>query len=328
MTFSASDDLKLPPGTTCWVLTNGAAGYVVQCTGLTEWLGLEPVMKTVDPPAPWRHLAPWGPAQKNPEIAPPWPDILISGGRQTVPYARMIKKASGGKTFTAVLQHPHVPVRQFDFVWVPFHDRLKGPNVLRTLTSPHRITPEKLRQEAEIFAPQVAHLARPRICVLIGGNNRAYTIDEACIANICDMLENVIAGGASLMVTPSRRTGAREVALLRKRLEGPHAVVWDRESPNPYFGFMGQADALIVTCDSVNMVGEATATGKPVHVIELPTDKPRKADKFQRFLNSLYERGVARPFKGQLESWDYEPLNDTRDIAREIARRYNARQKT
>jgi len=322
MTNSAAEDLKLPPGTTCWLLSNGNAGYEVQGLGLAEMMGVEAVLKRVAPGAPGKWLAPWGPAMQDPEIAPPWPDLLIAAGRQAIPYARMIRKASRGRTFTAILQHPHVNPAQFDFVWVPAHDRLSGPNVLATLTSPHRITPEKLAKEAAAFEPQVAHLPRPRVCVLIGGTNKAFTLDEARMEKICQNLQSVMGTGASLMVTPSRRTGEKQTALLKERLAGTNAVVWDGTGANPYFGFMGQADAVIVTCDSVNMVGEATATGKPVHVIELPAISPRKASKFRRFLDALYKEGAARPFVGQLESWDYQPLNATTDVARELVRRY------
>src|SRR5690606_38571034 len=38
----------------------------------------------------------------------------------------------------------------------------------------------------------------------------------------------------------------------------------DGDGPNPYAGFLGWADRLVVTPDSVNMLSEACATGKPV----------------------------------------------------------------
>ncbi len=37
----------------------------------------------------------------------------------------------------------------------------------------------------------------------------------------------------------------------------------------PYFGILGAADALVVTCDSVNMLGEAAFTGKPLYAWRL-----------------------------------------------------------
>ncbi len=94
---------RLPAGTTCWVLTNGMAGFESQVLGVAEALGLAPEMKRVSSAPPFKWMAPWGPAQPNETVAPPWPDLLIASGRQSIPYARMIGRKSGGRTFTVIL---------------------------------------------------------------------------------------------------------------------------------------------------------------------------------------------------------------------------------
>lgn len=301
-----------------WVLTNGMAGFETQGIGIAEALGAAPVLKRVTPGKPWRWLAPWGPAEPNGEVVPPWPDLLIASGRQSIPYARMIRRKSGGKTFTAILQDPRVDPSNFDFVWAPAHDRLEGPNVLSTVVSPHRLTRERLAAEAAKFAPEVAHLPRPRVAVLLGGTNSVYRMGEEVAARIGAQLAGLTEHyGAGLMVTPSRRTGEAQARIIREALAGRPAVMWDGTGDNPYFGFLGLADAVVVTCDSVNMVGEAAFTGKPVYVVELEGGSA----KFRRFLDAIYASGAARPFAGQLESWEYEPLNATDEIARAIAAR-------
>ncbi|HUD50321.1 mitochondrial fission ELM1 family protein [Parvibaculum sp.] len=292
------------------------AGFEVQALGICEALGLTPDIKRVKPGAPHRWIAPWGPAAPAEGISPPWPDLLIASGRQSIPYARMIRRKSGGKTFVAVLQDPKVSPAQFDFVWAPAHDRLEGENVLSTLTSPHRLTREKLEAEAARIEPQVAHLPHPRVAVLLGGSNAVYTFSEETAqrvgAQLAGLADHFHAG---LMVTPSRRTGTAQSAIIREALKDKPALMWDGTGENPYFGFLGSADAIVVTCDSVNMVGEAASTGKPVYIIELEGGSP----KFRRFLDGMYAHGAARPFAGQLESWGYEPLNATHEIAEAIA---------
>ena len=314
-------DSLLPASTSCWVLTNGMAGFESQVIGIAEALGLTPEVKRVSPFPPFKWLAPWGPAAPTDAVAPPWPDLLIASGRQSIPYARMIRKKSGGRTFTVVLQDPRVDPANFDFVWAPTHDRLEGPNVLSTPLSPHRLTRRRLAEEAELFAPQVAHLPRPRVAVLIGGSNAVYRLTEEITARLATGLAAIAdIYGAGLMVTPSRRTGEAQTQILREALKDKSALVWDGTGANPYFGFLGLADAVIVTCDSVNMVGEAAFTGKPVYAVELEGGSP----KFRRFLDAIYESGAVRPFVGQLESWEYEPLNATDDVAKAIAARYAA----
>src|SRR5207245_4006518 len=113
--------------------------------------------------------------------------------------------------------------------------------------------------------------------------------------------------GGSAVVTPSRRTGAAGVALLRQRLAGLSAEIWDGTGDNPYYAYLAIADALLVTADSVSMVSEAAATGKPVHILELAGGDA----KFARFHETMRKAGITRPFTGQLECWRYAPPDDT-----------------
>tara|TARA_Y100001970_G_scaffold176071_1_gene214618 strand:- start:112 stop:447 length:336 start_codon:yes stop_codon:yes gene_type:complete len=107
---------------------------------------------------------------------------------------------------------------------------------------------------------------------------------------------------------------------IRAALAGLDVYIWDETGPNPYLGFLAHADSLIVTGDSVNMVSEAAATGKPVHVVHLEGG----SKKFTRFHNAMTERGITRPFTGALETWTYERLDDMEVVVGEIQRRLAA----
>jgi uncharacterized protein len=308
-------------GIRTWIVTDGGAGFEVQALGVAEALGVAPEIKRAKQAAPWRWLAPWGPAMQTGDIRPPWPDLVIAAGRQSIPFARSIRRRSQGKTFVAVLQDPRVPASWFDFVWVPAHDRLRGPNVLATAVSPHRITPERLAEEANRVAPDIAHLPHPRIAVLLGGRNAIYRFDEKAAVRLGDDLAELAKQkGAGLMITASRRTGARQADIIRERIKDVPSVMWNGKGANPYFGYLGNADAILVTADSVNMVGEAAGTGKPVYVIPLQGGSAKS----DRFLQTIYAQGAARPFRGEIESWSYTPPNATQEIAAAIARAVDA----
>ena len=88
-------------------------------------------------------------------------------------------------------------------------------------------------------------------------------------------------------------------------------VLWQGDGPNPYLGFLGLADAIIVTADSINMVSEACSTGKPVHLLPLGAESRRRA----AFLQVILASGRARAFNGSLEIWDYTPLRETERVA-------------
>lgn len=313
----------------CWVVTDGKAGMENQCVGLAQALGLEPVVKRVRLRSPWRQLSPFlrignrfaaGPG--GDPVGPPWPDLLIATGRSSIAPSLAARELSRGRTFTVQIQDPQISPANFDLVVVPRHDRLRGPNVVATRGALHHVTPAKLAAAAERFGPALAHLPRPRVAVLVGGDNGVYRLTPAIAATLADRLAELCSRhGAGLMVTPSRRTGAENEAALRERLAGLPAVVWNMEGENPYLGYLGLADHVVVTCDSVSMASEAASTGKPVYVVDLDGGSA----KFRAFHADLRADGIARPFTGELASWGYEPLDDTRRVAEEIRRRLEAR---
>ncbi|HET8727389.1 MAG TPA: ELM1/GtrOC1 family putative glycosyltransferase, partial [Alphaproteobacteria bacterium] len=140
--------------------------------------------------------------------------------------------------------------------------------------------------------------------------------------DVAEVLSNLARErGLGLMVTPSRRTGADNEAILRARLDGLPAEIWDGTGENPYFAYLGLADAIIVTADSVNMVCEAASTGKPVYVIELEGESA----KFDAFHESMRRAGITRPFDGRLDDWSYQPLCETERAAAEVWRRMASR---
>jgi mitochondrial fission protein ELM1 len=310
-----------PP--TVWAVHDGKIGMINQVTGLAEALGWPIVQKELHVRAPWSRLPPrfwWRPfaavRQDGDDFAPPWPDVIIACGRNTVALARAAKRASGNRLCWVQVQDPRFARGEADLLVVPGHDPATGGNVIRTLGAVHRVTPARLAEGAQKFAPMFAGLPRPLVAVLIGGSNRAYRLTGARLAQLADDLAALAGQGVGLAITVSRRTLAEGGDLLRQRLEGLPAIVWDGSGDNPYFGMLGLADAIIATADSVSMVSEAAATGKPVHVVELDGG----SRKFAAFHQAMRDAGITRPFRGAIEHWDYAPPDDTARAAQEIRR--------
>jgi mitochondrial fission protein ELM1 len=206
---------------------------------------------------------------------------------------------------------------RFDVVAAPMHDALAGANVVMTFGAAHRVTPERLAKAAEALAPKLAHLPHPRIAVLIGGSSKAFRFEAADAQKLGEDLARLARkANASLLVTPSRRTGAENIVIITRCLEGVPAQIWDGTGDNPYFAFLGLAEAVIATSDSVNMVTEAAGTGKPVYVYPLRGHSARLA----RFHAAMRQRGATRTFDGRLDSWSYAPVNDTEIVAAALRR--------
>jgi uncharacterized protein len=313
---------------TVWIVHDGKIGMANQVIGLAEALGFPFVEKRLAVRAPWRWLPPqfWlrplaALDAGGDRLAPPWPDLIIACGRLATAPACAAKRASGGRLFWVQVQDPRFARGEVDLMVVPSHDPAQGANVFRTLGAVHRVTPDRLAEGARRFAPLFAGLPRPVLAVLIGGDNRAYRLTEARFAVFADQLAGLARRGFGIAVTPSRRTGAAAEQVLRDRLAGLPAWIWDGSGENPYFGLLGLADAVIVTADSVSMVSEAAATGKPVHIVDLDGGSA----KFARFHQAMRAAGITRPFTGAIEIWDYRLPDDTARAAAEIRRRFAAR---
>ena len=91
--------------------------------------------------------------------------------------------------------------------------------------------------------------------------------------------------------------------------------LWDGQGENPFVSLLGLANALVVTADSVGMVGEAAATGRPILVLE-PSGGHRK---ITFYLDELRRRGIVHNFAGHLAGTPYQPLDSTFAVASRIA---------
>ena len=284
-----------------------------QCVGLAERLGLAPTIKRISPRFPWSFLPPqlWvkpflaaGPA--GDKFKPPWPEILISSGRQTVALALAIKK-SNPATFSVQIQNPTMALNRFDIVIAPQHDQLVGENIVSTSGALHRVTENRLKCAQKEFSAEYADLKKPLIGVLVGGTNQIFRFTEAKGKQFVSLLREVVnTSGGSLIITPSRRTDPQILKIIKEGLPEEDTKIWDGKSKNPYFGILAYADALIVTGDSVNMISEAIATGKPVHIFQLSGGNK----KFDRFHTGLRVLDKTRPFEGRIEHWQYPNTDD------------------
>lgn len=318
-------DALLGEGVRVLLLGSGKAGHEVNAIGVAEALGAPYEIRPVNPRKLFVGLAPFGPVDPrdwaDSLLAGPFPDIVIASGRVTVPYIRAFKRVAGARVFAVFLQDPRFARASMDMIWAPEHDRLRGPNVITTLTSPHPFSPRRLAAARAAPDPRLAALPGPRCAIVLGGPSGAQHFTPADLERLREATRAIAAQGFSVMATPSRRTPPELLAAVREGLGNSPGFVWDGTGDNPYASILGLADAILVTGDSANMVGEATATGAPVHVFE---PSGGGSAKLASALDALERLGAIRRFAGAIERYSYEPIDSSGMIAREIARRFTA----
>ena len=314
-------------GKRTWIITTGAAGMDAQTCGLADALGLDYAMKPIAPRGLFKLMSPWGPVSsaerfgaEGSTFAPPWPDVVIGLGRTAVPYVRALRRRSA-ETFSILMLDTRAGLGAADVIWVPEHDRLRGPNVITTLTAPHSFTPQRIAELRRGMPPSIAALPGPRIAVVLGGKNAVYDFRREDDIRFATALRSLGELGASFMITPSRRTHPRLLDATDGATRNFPRILWDGQGANPYPDFLAHGEAFVVTADSVNMTGEAAATGRPVLVFH----PGGGSAKFRRFHAALEAHGATRPLPERVEempNWSYAPLNPAETIAREIERHW------
>ncbi len=302
------------------IFCTNLAGLRAQALGLAEAAGLQPDLHTVRPRAPWSWLPPslWPDPRRMlpPEatlIAPPGLVIGCGGAGCRVAAAM---RAPGVRA--VAVQHPRMPATRFDLIVAARHDGITGPNVIVTRTALHRATPARLAAHAAAWSPTFAALPRPLVAVLLGGSNGRYRLSLATARRLAAQLAAMMdQDHVGLILTPSRRTAPKVLAVFREALAPRGAWVWDGAGDNPYFAMLGLADLIVVTADSVSMVSEAVATSAPVLLARLPG----KSARIGAFMAALAQDGRVRDFAGRFEHWDVTPVDDTATAAAEMLHR-------
>ncbi|PHR94264.1 MAG: hypothetical protein COA69_01320 [Robiginitomaculum sp.] len=316
--------------TPCWVISDGRRGIENQVLGLAEAVSrLHPcdirtqIIKTSEtftalPPNLQFILKPQPGDYGLPHPLTPPPRLAIGCGRQAIAPLRTLKKTYGPDIFTVYVQAPRINPKRFDLVIVPTHDRVRAKNIVTMTGSPNRITPDRLRTEMKPFLARLKTLPAPRVTVLIGGDSKTHILDKTIHAQHLDAIHTLLGQHMSLLITSSRRT-PDWVKADYQALSDSHKRVWfwNGVGENPYFAFLGSANAILVTEDSTNMLTEACATGKPVFTLPM-SGKPGK---FAKLYTELSQRCHVSPFMGSIDATAYDPLDETARIANIVLER-------
>ena len=250
------------------------------------------------------------------EITPPWPSLVLGIGQRSVPVARFIQQASGGRTKIVRLGDPMISPRYFDLVITTTQYAVReADNVLRlpiTISNQDKVRPDGF-EEAWLQA-----LPRPRRLLVIGGKTSLWRFEPDVIGDAASrLLERAEREGGSVMAVTSPRTSPALLDAARAAL-GDRAVV---SSTFPRYGaLLHGADEIHVTGDSVSMLSDAVAAAKPVGLIPLQPDglatflrvagevrgRPFRMRRLDQFWDDLRARGLVgtlqEPRWGRLDS--------------------------
>lgn len=261
-------------------------------------------------------------------LKPPWPDLVIGLGYESLPAARFIRRQSGGRTRLVQIGNPRCTIDDIDLVIATPQYPL--PNAKNLLRIPLPIGNPALAVAATQEEQQwLQSMPRPRRLVAVGGSTRQWKLDESQLNLALRHLRRARArAGGSVIAVTSRRTPPEIKRFLQDQLTGDaEACVHDF----PRFAtLLASCDEFHVTADSVSMLSEAILTGKPVGMIPIRRSLRGKAGHVLRglgiplkakadltaFWGYLAENG----FAGTVEAPIASTVPDTTQVAAQAVR--------
>jgi mitochondrial fission protein ELM1 len=263
-----------------WVLESPHSGDNTQLRALTEALGLPVEAKRFTfRPLEWLPRILLGATllsvdrAKSSALDPPYPDLIIAAGRRTEGVAFWVRRNLNPALRLVFVGMPWARLDQFDLVITTPQYRLPAlPNVLHNALPMHDVAPERLAASASLWQSALAGLPKPWIAVLVGGRSGPYVFGPEAARRLARAASDRARKlGGSLLVTTSARTPQAAAEKLFAALDAPfHGHRWQAgDKANPFHAYLALADEMIVTADSISMITEACATGKPTYLFDI-----------------------------------------------------------
>ena len=239
------------------------------------------------------------------------PDFILSTGSSVAAPNLLIGQLFDAKTVTCRRPSP-VGIHHFDLAILPrmyWSSRRNRANVCKTLGVPNRVRPEKLETQRKELQTDLDLSDQRRIGVLIGGEDRYYTITETTALRLIEVLQQFATRWDSqLLLTTSRRTPLPVENLISEHLSNtqhcPILVLAHGENSltDPVGTIFALSDVIIVTEDSFSMVCEAASSGKRVIILEVDRKTRRRPKQHQVYSEMMGHASVMWSRVGDLET--------------------------
>ena len=300
------------------LLTQGMHGMISQVEGLAKSLDLDFTHHTVETNKFWKIFPPkLTPISQKvfKKIDVEDFDVIISCGRKSVIPSIYLKKNSSKKITNINIQDPKVNLNNFSYVIAPEHDGLTGKNVYSTKGAIHYLTKEEIKNQTNYLESRLK-AGKEYFLLILGGPTKHYDYSDNNILNIFNLFNDLVEkNNLQGIVIPSMRTPKNIIDLAKNKLNQKNIVI-DTIDKKAYLSALSLAKYIAITCDSTSMISEAALTGKPIYVADIPTKK--NDQRFQKFKKLFHQLNIIKKLDTKLETWDYEILDETSRVAKEI----------
>ena len=237
------------------------------------------------------------------ELDRTYADVVISCGSSLLGVHALVKAENQAKSI--VVMKPAFASSLWDAVIVPRHDQMRpGRNIFITETALSRIDEANLKEEsAKLLTGLGLSGHHKKIGLLVGGDTETVKFARRPFEKLVQEIRRYsLDTGSYVLATSSRRTPLWADELLKTTLKDkdqcPLLVIANESNRDGVVpGILGSSDVLVVSGESMSMVSEAIASGKPVIVFD-PAENTKLKPKHNEFLERMIRKRLiarARP---------------------------------
>lgn len=245
-----------------WILSRGRKGDLDQMTTLAEATGWPFEVKRLQfrgPEIPVLSSL----LLKNGEsvFTGNGPDLVFCAEASASVIALAIKHKSQGRARAVCIGRPAGAVHDFDLVITTAQYRIPPAPQVVELSMPIAATAEHAARE----------IPDGPVALLVGGPAFPDQLNAAAATKLAtDAIAHATRRNRLLSVQTSPRTPEDAVAALARAITPPHRLDVFHKGENHYKALLAEASEIVVTSDSVSMVSDALASGRPVSIYPLP----------------------------------------------------------
>ena len=299
---AASSGVKGNGAVRTFVLSTAKNGHVNQCVAVADLIDVD-IEKVFQVPGSNKTLPQWRKDIEKPRwlfaaLLMVWKMkrgkiLVLASGRSVLLACHLLKLLRGNNVYIVYVGSPRTwTKRSADVMLRANHER----EVDQDEDNRYPWKPKQVWVDAPISRPlPVSEAPQKGVVVLLGGLNATYGDEAADYDAFLDELQT-LAATHSVSIAFSRRTKAKVKKTVEKRLGRANVTIVDATDRQGFLTACEGAGAFVVTPDSITMVAEACATGKPVYTANLPIKNRDTSN--HRFIETNIKEGHVEQFCG------------------------------
>lgn len=301
-----------------WILDEGSQGHIVQSRGLTRELGKEANLNINEIEIRsklynklWKSMTKrllrsvrsihfFNYVYQHPKLPESRPELIISSGPHSLPALEFLARYHCCPS-VLVQGTIHVAEGSVTAVMRPFEGEYRNDYIFIPLLFTE-ITPASVEMaKAEYLSSVFTLPSRPLYTLFIGNSSNKIEFSQTDWDGIIELINRLwMSDGCQWLITTSYRTGPDIESHFKKNIE-PAAIfeaVWYSENPRKVTqAFLGMAERVFVTMDSLTMLTEAVASGRPTCALSPHSSTGQPANTHLEYVKYLNHNGYITQFQ-------------------------------